>query len=137
MRPQEEAPEDFLEKLAEQDREIQRLRDETVGLKAEEKELRSSLRESAVQVPLPELKANVEKMMKQKMELQARLAKLRGGSVKPVSKTEKEKTEREWTRLRKVARNRQKIRIVMWKTIEGATPKEKWDEIKEELDVTL
>jgi 26S proteasome regulatory subunit (ATPase 3-interacting protein) len=88
-------------------------------------------------VPLPDLKASVEKMMKQKKELQARLAKLKGGSVKPVSKVEKEKTEREWRRLRTVAKNRQKIRVEMWKAVQGIAPKETWEELKEEFDLKL
>lgn len=88
-----------------------------------------------MQVPLAELKDNVEKMMKQKTELQARLAKLRGGSVKPVSKAEKEKTEKEWGRLKKVAKNRKKIRMELWKEIQGFAPKEQWEEIKEECEM--
>lgn len=90
-----------------------------------------------MQIPLSELKASVEKMMKQKTEMQARLAKLRGGSVMPVSKVEKEKTQREWRRLQKVARNRKKIRMELWKEIQGCAPKEQWEEIKEELELTI
>lgn len=75
--------------------------------------------------------------MQDKKELQARLTKLRAGSVKPVSKVEKERTERELKRLQKAVRNRKKIRMELWQTIQAFAPKEQWEDIKDGLDLNI
>lgn len=130
---QDEADANALDKLQEMEAETTRLRDVTTALRAEEKELRVSLREGAAQIPLPELKASVTALEEQKTELGARLAKLKSGSVKPVSLEEREKVGAEWRKWKKTADARKKIRLEMWKEIEGAIEKEKVAETKEEL----
>ncbi|SMQ55298.1 unnamed protein product [Zymoseptoria tritici ST99CH_3D7] len=130
---QDEVPDDFLEKLAEMDREITRLREETVALKAEEKELKSSLRGDAARIPMPELKASVEALQAQKDEVEARLVKLRSGSLKPVSAEEREKIDVMYRKVGKVAKNRAKIRLELWAEVKGIVEKEKWEDLKETL----
>jgi 26S proteasome regulatory subunit (ATPase 3-interacting protein) len=130
---QDEVPDDFIEKLAEMDREITRLRDETTALKAEEKELRTALRGDAARVPMPELKATVEAMQQEKTEMEARLAKLRSGNLKPISAEEKGKIDLEHRRAAKAAKNRAKIRKELWEEAKGFIEKEKWEEVKEDL----
>ena len=113
--------------------ETSRLKDATTALKAEEKELRLALRSGASEVPLPELKASVTALDKEKAELGARLAKLTSGSVKPVSLEEREKVNVEYKKWKKTAEGRKKIRFDMWKEIEGNIEKEKVGEVKERL----
>lgn len=115
------------------DDETARLRDETTAFKAEEKELRSSLREGASQVPLPELKASVIALEEQKTGLEARLEKLKGGGLKPMSAEEREKVNMEYKRWMKCAGNRRKIRAEMWKMIAGEKTKSEAADLKEEL----
>ena len=110
-----------------------RLKDATMEFRAEEKELRLALRESASRVPLAELQASVTVLEQQKAEMTARLARLQGGSVKPVSLEEREKVSSEHRKWLKVAANRTKIRMELWEEIAGAVEKEKVGELKEEL----
>lgn len=114
-----------------------RLRDETTALRAEEKELRSSLREGAARIPLPELKASVTALELQKAELLARLAKLQGGNLKPVTAEEREQVNREHKNWAKCASNRKKIRMELWKEIEGLIEKDRVADVKEQLDLDL
>ena len=115
------------------DAESARLRDETDAFKAEEKELRLALREGASQVPLPELRASVTALEKQKAEMTARLAKLQDGNVKPVSLEEREKVNAEHRKWQKTADARRKIRTELWKEIEGVIEKDKIEDTKEAL----
>jgi 26S proteasome regulatory subunit (ATPase 3-interacting protein) len=130
---QDEVPDDFLEKLAEMDCETTRLREETNSLKAEEKELRASLRGDAARIPMPELKAAVQALEQRKAEMEARLTKLRSGSMKPVSAEDREKIDVEHRRAAKAAKNRAKIRLELWAEAKGILEKGKWEEMKEEL----
>lgn len=113
--------------------ETTRLRDATTALKAEEKELRLALREGASQVPLPEPKASVLSLAEQKTEMVARLAKLKGGNLKPVSLEEREKVGAEFRKWQRIAGARKKIRVELWREIEGDIEREKVAETKEEL----
>lgn len=113
--------------------ETTRLKDTTVSLKAEEKDIRLALREGASKIPLPELKASVAGLEEQKGELTARLEKLKGGSVKPVSAEDREKVSTEHRKWMKSASARKKIRTELWKEIEGHVEREKVSETKEEL----
>ena len=131
--PQEEADDTSMDRLQTMETETTRLRDATTALKAEEKELRLVLREGASQVPLPELKASVTALEQQKSGLTARLAKLASGNVKPVSLEEREKVNSEHRKWQKTASARKKIRLDLWKEIEGALDKEKAAETKEDL----
>lgn len=115
------------------DEETARLRDETTALKVEEKELRSSLREGASQVPLPELKASVTALEEEKAGLEARLEKLKDGGLKPVSVEDREKVNVEYKRWLKCAGNRRKIRTEMWKTICEGIGKAEAVELKESM----
>ena len=117
--------------------ETTRLKDSTTALKAEEKELRLALREGASQIPLADLKASVSTLEQQKTELNVRLAKLKSGNVKPVSLEEREKVNSEHRKWQKTANARKRIRLEVWKEIEGALDKEKVAETKEELGLEL
>ena len=122
-----------MEKLQKMDAETTRLKDATTALKTEEKEHRLALREGASQIPLTELKASVTALEQQKAELTARLAKLESGTVKPVSLEEREKVSTEHRKWQKTAAARKKIRMELWKEIEGQLDKEKAAETKEDL----
>ena len=130
---QDEADEASLDTLKEMEDETKRLRDDTTALKVEEKELRLSLREGASQIPLSELKAAVTSLEEQKAEMMARLAKLKGGKLKPVSLEEREKVGGEHWKWQKAANARKKIRMELWKEIEPHVEKDKVADIKEEL----
>lgn len=119
------------------DIETTRLREETTALKAEEKELRHALREGAAQVPLTELKASVTALELNKAELVARLAKLQGGNLKPVSAEQREEVNREHRKWAKCASSRKKIRLELWRVIEGTMEKSAAADLKESLDLEL
>ncbi|KAK3703524.1 hypothetical protein LTR37_014371 [Vermiconidia calcicola] len=130
---QDEPDESAVEQLAAMESETTSLREATTGLKTEEKELRLSLREGASQIPLTELKASVAALEQEKDEITARLAKLRSGSIKPISLEERDKVGLEHRKWQKTSNARKKIRNELWKEIEGLTEKEKIEETKEEL----
>ena len=130
---QDEADEASLDTLTQMDDETKRLRDTTIALKAEEKELRLSLREGASQVSLSELKVAVTSLEEQKAEMTARLAKLKGGNVKPVSLEEREKVGAEHRKWQKAANARKKIRTELWNVVEPNLEKAQVAETKEEL----
>lgn len=117
------------------------LRDEIAAFKAEEKELRQRLREGAHVVPLPELKASIHGLEKEKRDLGARLKKLKSGDVKPVSKVEKKEVQERWSKMKKSCDARKKIRSRVWQdvvlTAESQQGKrldaEAVEELKEEL----
>ena len=118
------------------DTETKRLHDETTALRAEEKELRLALRGDAAQIPLLDLKASVIALELKKGELTARLAKLQGGNLKPVNAEEREQANREHKKWARCAGNRKKIRLEMWKTVEGIVDnKSAAAELKEALDM--
>lgn len=115
------------------DTETARLRDELAALKFEEKELRDNLRKGATQVPLPQLKSDVADMEAQKAELEARLAKLKGGNTKPVSAEEKGRVNSCFRVAKRSLDARKKIRGEMWLTIEDVVGKEKGVQMKDEM----
>ncbi|KAK5690414.1 hypothetical protein LTR97_012282 [Elasticomyces elasticus] len=130
---QEEADESGLEVLQQMDAEITRLREETLALKAEEKELRASLREGASQVPLSELKASCAALEQDKAEMTARLSKLSGGDVKPISADERNKISLDHRKWQRAASARKKIRAELWSMIADQVDKSKWQETKDEI----
>ncbi|KAK4611734.1 Homologous-pairing protein 2 [Fulvia fulva] len=138
---QEEPSEEQETKLAEMETLTTQLRDEIAAFKAEEKELRQRLREGAHVVPLPELKASIHGLEKEKRDLGARLKKLKSGDVKPVSKVEKKEVQERWSKMKKSCDARKKIRSRVWQdvvlTAESQQGKrldaEAVEELKEEL----
>ncbi|KAK5113534.1 hypothetical protein LTR62_003403 [Meristemomyces frigidus] len=134
---QEEPDEDGLSKLQEMDAETTRLREAIVALKTEEKELRASLREGAVQVPVSELKLAVAKLEEEKSNSTARLMKLQSGNVKPVSAAEREKINAEHKKWTKIVSARSKIRNELWQEIAAMTERKDHEEIRESLDLTV
>ena len=68
----------------------------------------------------------------QKAEMIAHLAKLKGGSVKPVSLEGREKVNAEHRQWQKAANARKKIRTGVWKEIEANVEKSKVKETKED-----
>lgn len=113
--------------------ETSRLKDETLALKAEEKDLRLALRGGATQVSLPELRNNVSELEAKKTELSTRLAGLKAGSFKPVSLEEREKAEGLARKIERDCKARLKIRNELWAEIASHFEKEKAEEVKEEL----
>lgn len=113
------------------------LRERTAALKSEEKELRQALRDGAVTVTIPELKTSIDSLDQEKSAIETRLAKLRSGAVKPVSKEETAKIHKNYKRMYKAANARKRIRKELWADLcEGrdiAKSKEKQAELKEEL----
>lgn len=113
-----------------------RIREETIALKSEEKDLRQSLKQSDVIIPLPQLKTNVAEMEKQKIDIEARLAKLKSGNVKPVKPADRKRVSKTYRRVKKSVDNRNKIRKEMWREIEGYLEgAEQKQETKESLDL--
>lgn len=134
---QQEPEESSIEALQAMEVEAKRFKEETVALKTEEKELRLALREGFSQVPLPEVKATVGRLEQEKADVLARLAKLKSGNIKPTSADERDRINREYAMWQKAANDRKKIRVELWKSIEGNLEKKEAAELKEswELDV--
>lgn len=116
------------------DVETARLKDAAAALKADEKDLRASLRDHASVTPLPELKASVVSLREKKEAMLVRLAKLKGGNIKPITTEEREKVVAEHSKWRLSVNARRKIRADMWKLIAECIPEpEKIAETKERL----
>lgn len=113
--------------------ETTRLREATTTLKAEEKELRQALREGTSQMPIPELRAAVAVLQQEKLEVTARLTKLKSGSIKPVSLEEREKTNGDHRKWAKKAAARKKIRRELWAEMQGHLEKDQIEETKESM----
>ncbi len=134
MAPQDEADEASLESLQQIDAETTRLRDETIALKTEEKELQKALRGGgASQVPLSELTASIAALEHNKAEMVARLSDLTSGDLKPVSVEKRERIFAEHRMWQRAAAARKRIRGELWGVIKGVVEKEKWEETREEL----
>ncbi|KAI7247553.1 hypothetical protein KC335_g18862, partial [Hortaea werneckii] len=115
----DEADEADLEKLQEMDAETSRLKSATLELKAEEKDLRLTLRQEGTQVPLPELRMAVDALRQEEADLSARLATLKNGSTKPISVEEREQINSEHRKWSRTAAARKKIRKELWAEIES------------------
>lgn len=125
------------EKLAEMDSLTQRLRDETSSLTTQAKSLRGSLAQLKSSLSTADLRAQVAAMQAEKAEIEARLVSLRSGSVKPVSREEKERVDAELRVVGRCAEVRQKIVREMWGGIAEAVPREEWADLKEDLGVEI
>lgn len=116
------------------DAETARLKDAAAALKTDEKDLRASLRNHASVTPLPELKASVASLREEKEATVVRLAKLKGGNIKPITTEEREKVAAEHNKWRLSFIARRKIRADMWKLIVECIPEpEKVAETEERL----
>ncbi|PPJ54690.1 hypothetical protein CBER1_06013 [Cercospora berteroae] len=131
----EEVDENFEETMQAKEAETERLRTEITSLKTEEKELRLALRAESTIITTTELKSNVEKLEKEKVELQERLAKLKSGNVKPVDPEIKAQIVAARKKWAKIVANRKKIRKELWGMILDATDKDKVAERKEEVGI--
>ncbi|KAI6813010.1 hypothetical protein KC340_g18173 [Hortaea werneckii] len=130
---QDDADEADLEKLQEMDAETSRLKSATLELKAEEKDLRQTLRQEGAQVPLPELRVAVDTLRQEEAELSARLATLKHGNTKSITIEEREQINSEHRKWSRTAAARKKIRKELWAEIESHLGKEKAAETKEML----
>jgi hypothetical protein len=74
-------------------------------------------------------------MTQERMEMEQRLASLRSGSVKPVSREEKESVDREARVVGRCVVNRQRIVREMWGMIADSVPKEQWADLREDLGI--
>jgi len=115
------------------DAETVRLKDATVALKADEKGLRTSLRDHTSLTPLPELKASVASLQQAKQAMSAHLAKLKGGDVKPITSEERGKVDVEHSKWKKHVTSRRKIWGELWKIIADNTEPQNHAEMKEKL----
>lgn len=136
MHVQEEPEESSIEALQAMEEEAKRLKEETVALKTEEKELRLAIREGSAQIPLAEVKATVGKLEQEKADVLARLAKLKSGNIKPISAEERDRVNREYAMWSRTANVRKKIRVELWESIESNLERKEAAELKEawELD---
>lgn len=114
-----------------------RLRDATIALKAEEKELRQAVREGASQIPLAELRAYVAGLEQEKAEISSRLLKLKNGNVQPFKIEESEKIKADHRKWERAAHARKKIRNELWSMIKDQVGGDKADDTKEELGLEL
>ena len=130
---QEAADEDALATLQVLDAETTRFREATASLKNEEKELRLALREGTSQVPVTDLRIAVATLEQEKVEMIARLVKLKSGNLKPVSVEEREKVNAEHRRWQKAASARKTIRETVLAVVMTQIEKKDRDEVKEKL----
>ena len=70
-------------------------------------------------------------MQARKVEMEGRLGKLRSGDVKPVSREERERVEREGRALERALGVRRGIVGEMWGAIAENSAREEWKELKE------
>ena len=120
-----------LEDLAAMDKSIAEHRESIAGLKTNEKLLRSNLASINAIMSTDELRSNVHSLEGERAELQARLAPLRQGDVKPVSIEQKAEVDRLWGEWKKKAEARKKIAMEFWAMgmealPEGKTKAEVW-----------
>lgn len=81
-----------------------------------------------------DLVSAVQALEAERSEIVVRLAALKAGKVKMVTKQERDEAEREWKKWSGTAKRREKISREMWKLIEDSLPgKEKKAEIWESL----
>lgn len=135
---QEEVEEGFEEAMQAKEAKMEEYRETIATLKAQEKELRQSLRSraSATTTTLPELQACVEKMEQEKLALADRLTRLQSGSIKPVDPEKRARLMRERKKWAKISAARKKIRKELWETVlESVVEKERIEEIKEEIGI--
>lgn len=99
------------------DTETAALRAETTSLTVEAKTLRCTLSSLDATLSTSDLRTAVATLAAEKAEVTARLEGLRGGTVKPVSREEKEKVERELREMRGVEGRRGKIVRGMWESV--------------------
>ncbi|KAJ4348407.1 uncharacterized protein N0V89_009781 [Didymosphaeria variabile] len=114
-------PEDSVtpEALAALDSKASDLRDQTAALNATAKTLRTTLASLTTTLSTADLVANVQALEAERMELVGRLAVLKAGKAKKVTKREREEVDRECEKWGKLVKKRQKISSEMWKdTIE-------------------
>jgi 26S proteasome regulatory subunit (ATPase 3-interacting protein) len=103
------------EELATLDTSIASLREVIPSLKSTLKAKSTSLATLRSEPTTQALQITVDNLEKQRGEIQARLKVLRSGSIKPVSKEEKERVEAERKKWDKKALTRKR----MWKEAEG------------------
>ncbi|KAK4979674.1 hypothetical protein LTR66_010382 [Elasticomyces elasticus] len=102
------------EDLADLDAEIQRLRNETVASRADEKTLKTALATLSTTVSLSDLRASVQLLEAERHEMTARLTLLRSGSAKPIVAGEKARVDAEMRRWGRAAAARKGIKNSLW-----------------------
>lgn len=125
--------------LSEIDQKTQLLRDETKSLTTVIQSLRASLSDIQSSLTTAELQASVADLTAQKCEMEARLAKLRSGSLQPVTREERENVNRKLKSVTQVANRRRGIVKDMWGMIAESWTGEKADlqSLKEDLGVEI
>lgn len=113
------------------------LREQAAAINVEIKNLRTHLTQLNSSLTTADLRTEVAAMQGEKAEIEARLQSLRSGSVKPVTKEEKERIDTDLKLAQKCGMARRKIVKDMWAMICEAVPKDKIAELKEALDITI
>lgn len=113
------------------DKEIQQLRESIATAKADEKSLRANLIAVNATMTIGDLRISVIALESEKKELLARLGTLRAGTVKPVSREEKDEVEKAWREWSRKATVRRKICMDLWdfcteEMQEGRTREDLW-----------
>ncbi|KAF2001093.1 Tat binding protein 1-interacting [Amniculicola lignicola CBS 123094] len=97
---------------------IQDLRTKTTFLNTTAKTLRSTLSTLNTSLPTSELLLSISSLEKEKCEIEDRLAALKAGKAKKVTKKEREGMEAEWKKWQAVSKRRERIGKDMWSLIE-------------------
>nr|OQO17822.1 hypothetical protein B0A51_14256 [Rachicladosporium sp. CCFEE 5018] len=137
---QQPPEEGAVEALNVTEEETVKLKDDTANLKLQEKALRNALREGATVVPLAELKGDISVLGTETAEIEARLEKLKGGNVKPVSPVspeEREEIAKQHKLFSKTATARRRICVELWKDITGleCVSEEEAENLRERFDL--
>ncbi|KIW02908.1 uncharacterized protein PV09_05956 [Verruconis gallopava] len=125
------------EELAEMDAQIQKTRDETEALVVQIRSLRAELAQLNSSLSNADLQAQIAEMEAEKTDIEGRLAALRSGNAKPVSREERARVDAELKMLEKCRVAREKIVRDMWDLVSDMVPKEEWEELKEDFGIEI
>jgi 26S proteasome regulatory subunit (ATPase 3-interacting protein) len=104
------------------DKRTEELRNETTNLNATAKSLRATLASLNNTLSTADLRASVAALEAERTEILERLTALRAGTVRPVSKEEKEQVDKDMKAWEKVLITRRKIVKDMWGQIMEGLP---------------
>ena len=96
---------------------IDALREEISAAKANEKTFKASLSGLNATMSTSELQDSIAKLTEEKAELLNRLGPLRAGTLKPVSKSEKEDVDKQWKEWGRIVSARRRIVKELWERV--------------------
>jgi 26S proteasome regulatory subunit (ATPase 3-interacting protein) len=97
-------------------------REETTGLNATLKSLRTTFAALNSTLSTADLRESVSIMESERTQILERLTALRSGTIQPVSKEEKEKVDRDFKMWESIAAHRKTIKEDMWAQISEGMP---------------